>query len=257
MGKLKKEIKTPEEEELETKGTELEKLLETVADRELELANLQTSILNFEHKYYSEVGSRYVKLDQLNAKITEKLAKRKPHDANAQKEKEKAYEAASKSAEEYSFWQGKDEGFEVGKEPSEEIKALYRKVAKEIHPDKATDEKEVKRRTKLMAELNSAYACGNVEKIKQILKEWKSSPESITGEGVVADLVRTIRSIAQIKDRLEAIDEEMETVKSSDIYQLFTKVQQATAKGIDLLAELAKKLDENIRLAEAKLQSLS
>ena len=56
---------------------------------------------------------------------------------------------------------------------SESLKKLYREVAKAIHPDLTTDEKERVRREKLMAEANLAYGEGNEAKLQSILSEWK------------------------------------------------------------------------------------
>ena len=45
--------------------------------------------------------------------------------------------------------------------PSQNLKQLYRDVAKLIHPDLATDEKERLRRQELMAQVNQAYENGD------------------------------------------------------------------------------------------------
>ena len=49
------------------------------------------------------------------------------------------------------------------------LKKLYREIAKRIHPDLATDEKDRARRHKLMAEANRAYEDGDEARIVQLL----------------------------------------------------------------------------------------
>jgi hypothetical protein len=104
-----------------------------------------------------------------------------------------------------------------------------------------------------MAEVNNAYADGDIERLRQILKEWESSPESVTGEGIAFDLVRMIRSISQIKDRLKTIKKEIETIKETEMHKMMMQVQEAEKSGSDLLSELADKIDSDIQLAKEKL----
>ena len=51
--------------------------------------------------------------------------------------------------------------------------------------------------TQLMTEANAAYERGDAETLRRILEEYESSPESVKGVGVAADLVRVIRQIKQ------------------------------------------------------------
>ena len=75
-----KKINSPEEDELELKRIELTKLLELLAEKELELTTLRNSVLHFEHRYLMEVGIKYVELDEINAQIAEKMARQNPQD---------------------------------------------------------------------------------------------------------------------------------------------------------------------------------
>ena len=47
-----KKINSPEEDELELKRIELTKLLELLAEKELELTTLRNSVLHFEHRWH-------------------------------------------------------------------------------------------------------------------------------------------------------------------------------------------------------------
>jgi len=134
---------------------------------------------------------------------------------------------------------------------------LYRQIAMKIHPDRATGEKEKEYQTRLMAAVNDAYAAGDIERLRQILQEWESSPESVIGEGIAVDLVRIIRSISQIKGRLKTIEKEIKTIKETEMHKMMMQVQEAEKSGRDLLNELADKIDADIKLAKERFEGLS
>ena len=108
-----------------------------------------------------------------------------------------------------------------------------------------------------MAEINNAYAAGDIERLRQILQEWESSPESVNGEGIAVDLVRMIRSISQINGRLKTIEKEIETIKETDMYKMMMQVQEAEKNGRDLISELADKIDSDIISAKERLEGLA
>ena len=122
-------------------------------------------------------------------------------------------------------------------EASEQLKALYREIAKRVHPDLSLDQRSRNRRTQLMAEANLAYAEGNEILLRALLAEWLSSPESVDGEGVGADLVRTIRQIHLVKQRLPRIEAEILEIQASDMHILRSETAIAWGHGRDLLAE--------------------
>lgn len=253
-----KKINSPEEDELELKRAEIAKLSELLAEKELELTTLRNSLLHFEHRYLMAVGIKYVELDEINAQIAEKIARQNPQDTTFQEESETARETANSTAKEFHSHEiHKEEEFTKDFKPSEEIKKLYRQIAMKIHPDRATGEKEKEYQTRLMAELNNAYAAGDIERLRQILREWESSPESVIGEGIAVDLVRMIRSISQIKGRLKTIEKEIETIKKTEMYKMMMQVQEAEKNGRDLLKELADKIDSDIQLAKKRLEGLA
>lgn len=213
----------PEDEELEKKKTELTGLETELAQRELDLTTLQAELHAFEREYFRVIGIRYTELDRIEDQIAEYMASL---------EAIKAFK------------------------PSQNLKQLYRDVAKLIHPDLATDEKERLRRQELMAQVNQAYENGDEEKIREILQSWENSPESIRGEGVAAELVRTIRKIAQGKQRLNKIFMEIDLLEKTELYQLKSSVNMAEKSGRNLLSEMATQLDEQIVIAQNKLDEL-
>jgi hypothetical protein len=248
-------FRSPEEEELEHKRVELEQLQSELAESELELATLRSELVAFERRYLEFVGSRYAELDRLEAQIAESTARRHPTDPSARQKAESARARAQESAEALG-----DVGREPsapGFEPTEELKALYRQAAKELHPDLTTDEEERARRQKAMAELNSAYEECDEERIRRILDEWRSSPEHVRGDDTAAQLVRVIREIAQVRKRLDAIKAEVEEFALGELYRLKKQVEEAATRGQNLLAEIAAQLDVRVEQAQARLKQVS
>src|SRR3989304_4909645 len=163
------------------------------------------------HKKLSELAS-------LEAQIAEALARLNPKDNKAKEKAEQARYQAQESAHATGNIQEQKEPLRF--KPSESLKKLYREVAKRIHPDLTTDEEERTRRQQLMVEANRAYEEGDEERLEAILREWESSPESVKGEGPGTDLVRAIRKIAQVEERLPTIETEIADFKRSDLYKL-------------------------------------
>lgn len=263
---------TPEEQELEKKRRELVELEAELAERELELATLQAELHTFEREYLRVVGVRYAELDEIEAEIARYLAFLNPKDAEIRQQAEEAWEKAqdSKQAarEAEASARAKDsepttdekttDGSKFLRDfkPLESLKKLYREVAKCIHPDLATDEVERQRRQQFMVEANQAYEDGDEEGLRTILREWENSPESVQGEGMEAELLRTIRKIAQVRERLKKIEVEIQALKRSALYQLREKVIAAQQERRDLLAEMAAQIDEQITAAKVRLDEL-
>jgi len=249
-------MSTPEEAELAGKKAELERLSDVLAEKELDLEELKLTVARFQRRYYSEVGKKYVELDELRAQIAELKVERKPQDHEMNQEATRARTQARKTAEEYEGIDIEPQTDSKTDEESAEAKKLYRKIASIIHPDKAIDDNSRHLRTRLMAELNEAYARKDIAKMQDILDKWHESPEAVSGEDTGAELVRAIRAIAQIKRRLSEIEKEISTIMTSDIHELMVKVHSADLAGRDILAEMSVSIGFEIQDAKNVLASI-
>ncbi len=246
--------KTPEELELGKKQGELNNLGTELAQKELQLATLQAELNVFEQRYIRIIGSRYAKLDEVQALYAEVQARINPSDTQTRERARQAREQAQESAQ--TVQPNDEDDKKTSFKPSENLRNLYRQVAKMIHPDLSDDEAERVIRQELMAEANRAYEEGNESKLNEILSEWNHSPASVRGEGVASELVRTIRKIAQVGQRLRVIQMKIAELEKSDLNQLKTKGDSARRTGKDLLVEMANSLDEKIEKAGVRLSSL-
>jgi hypothetical protein len=240
---------SPEEQELAMKRRELAILQSELTDRELLLANLRAELAAFEGRYVREVGVLYAELDDWKAKIAEYAAKTE----DTVEARAAASEARAQAEESYAAAHGeaaKSEDFS----PSPELRKLFRDVVNQIHPDRATDDADRVLRNRLMAEANAAYKRQDADVLKRILEEYKSSPESVNGEGAAADLQRVLRQIERISRRLAEIESEVAKLNSSEIAMLMANVQTAKFNGRDLLAEMRRDIQHKIDLARSEFE---
>jgi myosin heavy subunit len=243
---------SPAEEELAKKRDELVLLQNQLAEQELFLANMRAELAAFEGQYLRQVGTLYAELDDWNAKIAETIAEQDGSEearsgaAQARAQAEESQAAAhGEAAESKEF------------KPSAELKSLYREAARRVHPDLATDDTDRRRREHLMKEVNRAYQQGDTDALRRIIEEYESSPESVKGTGVAADLERVIRQIKQVRNRLAQIELEITSLINSDIAKLKAKAEQARKEGRDLLAEMAKDVKSRVELAHRRYESCS
>ena len=241
---------SPEEEELAKKRNELGLLQAQLAERELHLADLRAGLSAFEGRYLRQVGVRYSELDDWNARIAELVA----DESGTEGARSAATQARAQAAESHAASNGEAaESKEFA--PSPELKSLYREAAKRVHPDLATDDADRSQRERLMAEANRAYQNGDAEALRGILQEYENSPASVRGTGVAADLVRILRQLKQVRDRLARIEGEIGSLGESDIAILQAKAGDAGKEGRDLLAEMAADVQGRINTARQQYES--
>jgi len=241
---------SPEEEELAAKREELARLEAELADRELALVSLKAELAAFEGLYLRRVGVLYAELDEWNAKLAELRAKQ----TDAPEAKTEAAEARNQADESYSAAHG--QAAEVQPfTPSSELRKLYREAAKRVHPDTASDENDRARRERLMKQVNAAYAAGDEDALRRILADFENSPDAVQGAGIGADLVRVLRQLRQVRNRMGAIEIEVAKLSEAHIAKLKAKADRAQIEGRDLLAQMATTVQGRINVAKQRLKS--
>ena len=245
---------TSGENDFRDQNAEFESLSKELTEKELELSTLEKKLSLFEGKYAKTVGILFAKLDEIEKEIAKELLRLNPKEEYRQgfhRAERKA--KASRNAVDEKVAQGEKEPFE----PSEELKNLFYTVAKAVHPDFGTDPQEQALRNTLMARANEAYKKGDMEGLKQILKEWENRDKrSYPEQTGLIQLDQLKQKIRQIKLRINIIETRISELERSDLYQLMVNVEMAELEGRDLLGEMAKDLQEQILGANELLASL-
>ncbi len=247
------QVLSPQAEELQAKRRELADLRRELADKELELSTEHAQLHLFERRYQSVVGQLYAELDQVKAQVLGLASKLFPKAENFREEAESAREQAREFKEENPVVENPDKEFN----PPENLKKLFRRVAKKIHPDLASSPAERERRHDLMAKLNQAYDSMDEETIRSILLEWEVQEPVHEKLELGEQLVQVLSQVSQVRKRLVEISNELENLKLTEMFQLKANIESAELEGRDLLQEIADDIEEKIRKTKSQIRDLA
>ena len=241
--------KAPEEIELEAKQAELAAIEDEMASLQLEFSTLESELHVFNSLYLNHFGRKFLVLDELKSKIAAVFSALNPENKDAIREAQEAAECARETAEEVRDYVRPDYE-EESFTPSPELKALFYKVAKAVHPDLAVDAEDRRRREQFMIEANKAYKNGDAERLQAILDAAEMSRPLEEGEDVGMKLVRLIRLIASARERMQAMRADIDSLQSSDAYGLCSEYQE---QGESLFKSIEQNLDTEIKELEETL----
>jgi hypothetical protein len=231
------------DDDLEALRSRLAEREAMLGERDAEVARVKSDLDAFRVKYRQEVGLLHEQLDKLELEIAEaeldELSKRVK--SGSGDPTEPAADARPASAPRYT---------------SDAVRKLFRDVAKAIHPDLARDELARDRRHALMVAANRAYALGDEEELRLILQKWENSPEAVQGSHPEAMRLRLVRRIAQIEEQLEMLVSDLSALKDSPTWKLKAMVDEAAAKGKDLVREMVARLKRDLLVATNRLDAI-
>jgi hypothetical protein len=221
-----------------------------LAQRERELATARVELQQLQSRYLEEIGGFYAQLGALEAAVAEAeiLAGLRPPPAQVDAAAEED-DAPDDSDEPSASCSNRSA-------PSDNLKRMFRDLAKAIHPDLAADDPARYRRHSLMAEANRAYAERDEDRLRLILGAWERSPESALDEGPEDDRHRVQRRVAAVDARLIAVEAAFADVRASAIWRLKGKIDEARAQGWDLFAEMILQVKREIARATHRLAYL-
>jgi hypothetical protein len=213
-----------------------------LAERRAEVARAEAELTAFGARYRHDVGRLHEQLDEIDAAIAEaELGEidRRLREEGAPRQSPPAAPPAS-----------------APRFTSDAVRRLFRDVAKAIHPDLAIDESGRDRRHALMIEANQAYAVGDAERLRAILQTWERRPEAVQSPDPAAERVRLLARIAEIEEQLAAGAAALAACHDSPLWKLKVMVDEASANGKDLVADMVRRLKRDILVATNRLDAM-
>lgn len=242
---------TPEAAALLEGRERLAGLRVALREREAEVEQVRAQLKVFEMRYLRQVGGLYAELDEWEARIAERevdLYDSEPARRRAREARERARETLDATSGEAGELE------EV--EPPPGLKALFREVAKRIHPDYATDDAERTHLTLLMMRANQAYGRGDVETLQRLLDDYSEVNAASAEEGAAAELQRMLRQVRHAERDLATLEAEGEALRMSELGLLQVDAEVAAGEDRDLLAELASSLREQVADSHVRFERI-
>ena len=251
----KKQI--PEEVELRQKEELLRQKQEMLAERELDLLTLRAELHSFEVEYLIKVGAKYVHIDRLQATLDYILASKSPKDINENKRAAESNAKAQQSEKDaIQFIQLENAKYNKF-EATPELQSSYRELIKRVHPVLTLDPHDEQRRHELMEQINDSYQAGDLKRLNDVMKSENINPENNKVDSFSAALIKTIRKIMQIEERLTAIECDLEQLHKTDLFVLFKAVGKKAAKGINQLGVMAAEVESRITFLQNQIGQAS
>jgi len=105
---------------------------------------------------------------------------------------------------------------DAGKGPIATIRAVYRRLAHALHPDKVVDEGERARRTEIMKDVTRAYGDGDLARLLDLERAWAAAGEPTEAADDVALRCAAIeRTNAELRAQLRGLDRELADLRGS------------------------------------------
>ncbi|HKZ84968.1 MAG TPA: J domain-containing protein [Anaerolineae bacterium] len=228
---------------------------------EQERVDLQVEIEAFRLAYLSHAGAAQAELQALEIHIAEyqlrnELMRLRGKFLSASQLEAEVDWQMRRRREEFTAYQ--DSVFRAERETSQpppapdpatqnDLKSLYRDLAKRAHPDLATDDAERASRGALMVEINAAYRRSDLTALKAIFAR-----SSDSGQEVPDDMERLRAEITRLDGLISKIRAEIADLNRSDWMTMKLDAALARARGIDWF-ELARRQTE-MRAAERRAE---
>jgi len=148
------------------------------------------------------------------------------------------------------------EGGRVWRAEPQDIKSLYREVAKTVHPDLAGAGPGELYRNEMMLKANRAYAAKDSSALREILQSWRRAYAPAGWDEESAELARLLREIATERKELRELSAELEELRNGYAFRLRLRQEAGYHTGSDLFSEMVAAVEFNIARARKRLAAL-
>ena len=236
------------EKRLNAKRLELREQQAELARAEAEYKALKESLRRFEARYLPAVGQPYIELAAVRDQVEKSWEALR--DVKNGKQPRWRISAALAPAARIS---GEPSAAFV---PDDDLRRLFRELARLVHPDRAGDAEDRERRHEFMAEATRAYRHGDAELIERLLEQWRGNETPVNDSTLTARHARVDRRLRWTRYRMATLDARMARMNSTAIAGLMRRDESARNEGRDLVAEMSLRVQQELNEAKRDLRGV-
>lgn len=252
----KKSITSPPDAELSALRAKVARRREYLDLLEVELANTRAALLEFTQLYNTRIGP----LESLEKRLQQWLEQLTADQAPPDKEwhgRTQAKRNANGNSQDYSSKPQTEKKSAASNDPDYErkVRDLFRKLAKQYHPDTAGDEKDKKLLQRIMAEINQAYSSRDLAALETLAKR-NGHVVSGARSSPAAELERLKTELHQLESMIFEIEHNIRELDLSPAMQMRSELKADQCDGRDALGELEAEFKERIAILQEQLLAL-
>lgn len=227
----------PPSETLRARRAALAELEVRLGELEREHERAKSELREFEKRFRPAVGARYDELQELKAKIARLRSEpmtdeERPRPCGCEQRREPF-------------------------RPNDELKNLFRGLARRVHPDLAPDPGERGRRHEFMAEATRAYRAGDARRLQWLLEHWEASGAELNAAERESEEARLNRRIAWLRYRGREMNAALAALYASSMAEIMSRAKQARREGRNLIVEMRRSVAKELEQARAEYEELS
>jgi hypothetical protein len=259
-GGLKQALDGASDHELRDLLAEVAVRQERIAQLELELFDMRAEVANFEREMEERVGLLKRRVIRLEKQIEE--ARRRAARKAQWGDRADSPDIPEDVVEQFrKTWKRSNKASQtpttkpVNEVTKEELRTLYRKLAKRFHPDLVKDPEEKKRREIQMAKVNQAYSESDIVMLSSFEEdvEFTPIPSQKSREDEIVELTSEIKRLDKI---IAGLERDLRELVNSETVKWMLDVSIARKAGQDLLRAIEKELLARVASLQSELDSI-
>lgn len=257
--KTKKSLTSPLDAELSGLRAKVARRREYLDLLEVELANTRAALLEFTQLYNTRIGPLEAEQKRLQEMLEQMTADQAPpgNDWRGRKQEEKQRQNHHNNGHK------RNEPI-IEKKPvasndpdyERKVRDLFRKLAKQYHPDMAHGSEDKKRHEEIMSEINQAYSVKDLEALEKLAKRNGHSNAGGGHSSPAAEIARLTTELQQLETMIFEVEHTIRELDLSHAMQMRSELKADQDDGRDALAELEAEFKARIAILQEELLAM-